>query len=94
MFFRGREPEASVWRRFRAGADGFTFAQEGELYTAHVVANAERVVDLFYSLTEHLPSAVDLAMEDLRSGRSWKARWTGWSCGCGSGTWELPPSKG
>ena len=74
MFFRGREPEASIWRRFRAGADGFTFAAEGEHYTAHVVANAERVVDLFYSLSEHLPPAVDMVLEDLRSGRSWKGQ--------------------
>ena len=51
MFFRGRQPEASIWRRFRVSADGFTFAQEDDHYTAHVVANAERVVDLFYTLT-------------------------------------------
>jgi hypothetical protein len=73
MFFRGRQPEASIWRRFRVSADGFTFVQEEDLYTAHVVANAERVVDLFYALTEHLPPAVDIVIDDLRSGRSWKA---------------------
>ena len=72
MFFRGRQPEASIWRRFRVSADGFTFAQEEELYTAHVVANAERVVDLFFTLTEQLPPAVDIVVDDLRSGRSWK----------------------
>src|SRR5437868_2936142 len=73
MFFRGRQPEASIWRRFRVSADGFTFVHEEDLYTAHVVANAERVVDLFYTLTEHLPPAVDVVIEDLRSGRSWKS---------------------
>lgn len=72
MFFRGRQPEASIWRRFRVSSDGFTFAQEDEHFTAHVVANAERVVDLFYTLTEELPPAVDVVVEDLRSGRSWK----------------------
>jgi hypothetical protein len=72
MFFRGRQPEASIWRRFRVSADGFTFTHEEDLYTAHVVANAERVVDLFYTLTEQLPPAVDINVEDLRSGRSWK----------------------
>src|SRR5215210_3325089 len=72
MFFRGRQPEASIWRRFRTSADGFTFAQEGELWVAHVVANAERVVDLFYILSENLPAAVDVCVEDLRSGRTWK----------------------
>jgi hypothetical protein len=72
MFFRGRQPEASIWRRFRVSADGFTFEHSDDLFTAHVVANAERVVDLVHTLTEHLPPAVDVVIEDLRSGRSWK----------------------
>lgn len=72
MFFRGTQSEASIWRRFRAGADGFTFGSEDGIYSAHVVANAERVVDLFHSLTEQLPPAVDVTLDDLRSGRSWK----------------------
>lgn len=72
MFFRGRQPEASIWRRFRVSADGFTFVQEDDHYTAHIVANAERVVDLFYNLTDQLPPAVDIVLDDLRSGRSWK----------------------
>ena len=72
MFFRGRQPEASIWRRFRVSADGFTFEREGDLYVARVVANAERVVDLFYALSEQMPPAVDVAIDDLRSGRSWK----------------------
>ena len=72
MLFRGKQPEASIWRRFRTGADGFTFAQEEDYYVAHVAANAERVVDLFYAMTEHLAPAVDLTLEDLRSGRSWR----------------------
>jgi hypothetical protein len=72
MFFRGRQPEASIWRRFRVSADAFTFTQDEDHYTAHVVANAERVVDLCYALTEQLPPAVDVVIDDLRSGRSWK----------------------
>jgi hypothetical protein len=72
MFFRGRHAEASIWRRFRASADGFTFSSEDGYFSAHVVANAERVVDLFHSLTEQMPPAVDVMLEDLRSGRSWK----------------------
>ena len=71
MFFRGRQREASIWRRFRTSPDGFTFTQEGELWVAHVVANAERVVDLFHALTEHLPPAVDVALDDARSGQRW-----------------------
>jgi hypothetical protein len=72
MLFRGRQPEASIWRRFRTSADGFTFGQDDDHYAAHVVANAERVVDLFYALTEHLPPAVDVLIDDLRSGRTWR----------------------
>ena len=73
MFFRGQTAEPSIWQRFRVGADGFTFKQQDDHYACHVVANSERVVDLFHSLTEHMPPAVDLALDDLRSGRSWKA---------------------
>src|SRR5215213_762762 len=72
MFFRGRQPEASIWRRFRVSADGFTFVQHDDHYTAHVVANAERVVDLFYTLSEQLPPAIDIVIEDLRSETTWK----------------------
>ena len=72
MFFRGRQPEASIWRRFRVSADGFTFEQDDDHFTAHIVANAERVVDLFYALSDQLPPAVDVVIDDLRSGRSWK----------------------
>ena len=72
MFFRGKQPEASIWRRFRASTDGFTFTQEEGVYTAHIVANAERVVDLMWTMTEMLSPAVDLYIDDLRSGRKWK----------------------
>ena len=72
MFFRGRTPEASIWRRFRASADGFTFLQESDYYSAHVVANAERVVDLFYTLCEQLSPAIDVVVDDLRAGQTWK----------------------
>lgn len=72
MFFRGRQAEVSIWQRFRSSADGFTFASQDGYYSAHIVANAERVVDLFHSLAEQMPPAIDLSLEDLRSGRSWK----------------------
>ena len=71
MFLRGRQPESSVWRRFRTGIDGFSFTREDGHFSACVVANAERVVDLFHALTEHLPPAVDVVIEDVRAGRSW-----------------------
>ena len=66
MFFRGRQPEASIWRRFRVSSDGFTFEQTDDLFTAHVVANAERVVDLFYALSEQLPLCWRLVGRDSR----------------------------
>lgn len=71
MLFRGRNPDATVWKRFRSGVDGFTFTKEGEHYEAYVGANAERVVDLFYTLSELLPPAVDVAIADLRSETTW-----------------------
>ncbi|MEX2178092.1 MAG: hypothetical protein WD801_05240 [Gemmatimonadaceae bacterium] len=72
MLFRGRQAEVSIWHRFRASADVFTFGSDDGVFVAHVVANAERVVDLFHSLTEQLPPAVDVTLEDHRSGRTWK----------------------
>ncbi|CAN5347847.1 hypothetical protein BH23GEM2_BH23GEM2_08230 [soil metagenome] len=71
MLFRTRQDESTVWRRFRSGSDGFTFTQEADHYEAHVAATAERVVDLFRSLSEHLPPAVDVVMDDRRTGRVW-----------------------
>lgn len=72
MLFRGRQPEATVWRRFRSGIDGFTFGAEGELFVARVIANSDRVVDLFHALTEQLAPAVDVVIEDRRTGRAWR----------------------
>lgn len=72
MLFRGKQPEASIWRRFRASSDGFTFSEDDGVYVAHVVANAERVVDLFWTLSELLSPAVDVHIEELRSARAWK----------------------
>ncbi|HXY31731.1 MAG TPA: hypothetical protein VEI06_13555 [Gemmatimonadaceae bacterium] len=72
MWFRGKQPETSVWKRFRSAADGFTFAKEPDYYVAHAVANGERIVELFLALLEHLPPAVDLSVSDARTGRAWK----------------------
>ena len=72
MLFRGRQHDAAVWRRFRSGADDFTFAVRETHYEAHVAANSERVVDLLHALCEELPPAVDVSIEDLRRGRAWR----------------------
>ena len=71
MLFRGRNPDITVWRRFRSGVDGFTFEKDGEFYEAYVAANAERVVDLFHALSEQLDPAIDCVISDLRSETSW-----------------------
>lgn len=74
MIFRGRPDEGTVWRRFRSGADGFTFEQMADgNYEAHVAANAERAVDLLYVLSEHLGPAVDVTLADRRVKRSWES---------------------
>jgi hypothetical protein len=72
MFFRGRQPEGSIWRRFRSGVDGFTYVHEDDYYAAHVVSTAERTTDLFYALSEHLPPAVDVHVDDLRAGTQYE----------------------
>ena len=71
MLFRGRNPDVTVWKRFRSGVDGFTFEKMGDYYEAYVGANAERVVDLFHVLSEQLAPAVDTAITDLRSETTW-----------------------
>lgn len=73
MLFRNSETETAIWHRFRGGPDGFTFTKTDDgVFSAHVAANAERVVDLFHSLAEQLPPAVDVTLEDHRSGRTWR----------------------
>ena len=72
MLFRGRQPAASVWRRFRSGADEFTFAEADGHYEARVATSAERAVDLLYVLAEQLPPAVDVWLEDVRGHRAWR----------------------
>src|SRR3990170_5964612 len=71
MLFRGKRPDTTVWKRFRSGFDGFTFTRTGDIYEAKVVANAERVVDLFFTLSELMPPAVDVYIRDMRSQTTW-----------------------
>lgn len=72
-FFRGRAAPTTVWRRFRSGHDAFTFERdESGVYEAHVATTAERAVDLMYVLTEHLPPAVEIAIEDRRTRKAWE----------------------
>lgn len=70
--FRGRTPESSVWHRFRSGLDPFTFREQEGHYEAHVVSTAERVLDLLHALSEELPPAVDVVIDDARTGARWR----------------------
>jgi len=74
MLFRTRTPDSTVWKRFRSGQDGFTFTRTGYVYEAMVVANAERVVDLFYTLGELMAPAVDVYIYDARSKTAWRGQ--------------------
>lgn len=74
MLFRTKTPDATVWKRFRSGQDGFTFTRTDDVYEAKVVANAERVVDLFYTLSELMAPAVDVFIQDMRSQTSWSGK--------------------
>src|SRR3954469_17541519 len=74
MLFRSRTPDSTVWKRFRSGQDGFTFTRTGDIYEAKVVANAERVVDLFYTLSELMAPAVDVYVYDARSKPTWQGQ--------------------
>jgi hypothetical protein len=72
MFFRGRQPEPSIARRFRPPGDAFAFAPADGHYVAHIVATAERAVDLYHALAQYLPPAVEVEVTDARSGARWR----------------------
>jgi hypothetical protein len=72
VFIRGPEHEASPWRRFRGDGDGFVFGDRGALCEAVVMANADRTVELYLALAEHLPPAVTMELDDVRSGVRWR----------------------
>jgi len=71
VFIRGPHPEASIWRHFRGTGDGFTFGDRDGVCEALVMANADRVVELYLALAEHLPPAVTVEVEDWRTGARW-----------------------
>ncbi len=72
VFIRGPHPEGSVGRHFRGDGDGFTFRERDGICEAMIMANADRVVELFLALAEHLPPAVEVTIGDLRSGEWWE----------------------
>lgn len=72
VFIRGSHREASISRYFRGEGDGFTFVDRDGICEAMILANADRIVELFLALAEHLPPAVTVAIEDLRTGDRWE----------------------
>lgn len=71
VFIRGPHPAAEVWRSFRRTGDGFSFRERDGICEALVMANADRVVELYLALVEHLPPAVRVELHDLRAGARW-----------------------
>lgn len=71
VFIRGRHPEASISHYFRGRSDGFVFAETDGICEALIIANADRAVELFLALAGHLPPAVQVEIEDVRSGSRW-----------------------
>ncbi len=71
MFLRGRQPESTVWPRFRAVGDAFAVRRSGTLVETVVRTSASRAVDLFLALIEELPPAVSVTITDVRSDGIW-----------------------
>ena len=69
VFIRGRHPDASMSQYFRGGADGFVFDERDGICEARISANADRTVELFLALAEHLPPAVDVEIIDVPDGQ-------------------------
>ncbi|MCC6931138.1 MAG: hypothetical protein IT359_19255 [Gemmatimonadaceae bacterium] len=72
VFIRGPHTDASIWRHFRGDGDGFTFGERDGVCETIVMANADRVVELFLALAEHLPPAVAVEVHDHRSLSHWR----------------------
>jgi hypothetical protein len=72
VFIRGPHPESVIWPHFRSGWEGFVFGRRDGLYEAQLVPNADRTVELFLALLEHLVPAVDVRLDDWRTGRTWR----------------------
>ncbi len=72
VFIRGPEHEASLWRHFRGDGDGFVFGDRGPWCEAVVMANADRAVELYLALAEHLPPAVSVELDDVRGDARWR----------------------
>ena len=66
-----RPPSGVGFERLR---DGFTFTEADGVYAAHIVANAERVVDLMWTMTELLAPPWTSTSTTCAAGESGRAR--------------------
>jgi hypothetical protein len=71
MFIRGRERIAVIWRRFQVPMEGFVVAEHRGIFEARIVANADRLLDLFLDLSRHLGPRISVHVEDVRANRRW-----------------------
>ena len=71
VFIRGPHPESTIWRHFRGESDGFVFGERDGVYEVVVMANADRAVELFLALAEHMAPAVRVELDDVRGGERW-----------------------
>lgn len=58
-------------RPLRDGDEWFVVSRASDVTRTCVGAAAERVVELWHALSEHLDPAVDVRVDDVRTGRSW-----------------------
>jgi len=75
LFWRDRPVGSSLWHRFRTAPEGFTAVQEeGGYWAFHVVARADRVVELFLAMLSELPVEASIEISDQRAARRWRGR--------------------
>ncbi|WP_396216297.1 hypothetical protein [Gemmatimonas sp.] len=58
--------------RFRTGLDWFVISHAQDVTCIRIGATAERVVDMMHALSVYLDPAVDLRIDDARTGRRWQ----------------------
>jgi hypothetical protein len=73
MLFRGRDTDWTNAKRFDSPVDEFVLTQENGLTIVRVAGASDRVVAHFVALSFEMPAFVDVAIDELRTGRSWRA---------------------
>jgi hypothetical protein len=71
MFIRGADTGQSAWQATRRSGEGFAFGLHRGLHEAQVAPNAERAVELFVALLEHVGPFGRCVIDDWRTARGW-----------------------